>query len=118
MSSLTYASYLASGEESIAHRQHIYQFQELATMIAKEQIELYLPKIEQMVNSAVSKSISSALSGIDKATAVDVNEIVSVVVSDMNKEFHSERLRSFVADTLKTRLEDALKNIDVKLIVS
>lgn len=118
MSSQLYASYLASSEESYAHRLHIYQFQELATMIAKEQIELYLPKIEQMVNSAVSKSISSALSGIDKATAIDVNEIVNVVVKDMNKEWHSENLRSFVADTLQTNLENALKNVDVKLIVS
>lgn len=118
MSSLTYVSYLASGEESIQHRAHLYQMQELATMVAKEQIELYLPKIEQMVNNAVSKSINSALSGLDKATEIDVNEIVNVVVKDMNKEWHSESLRSFVADTLKTRLEDALKNIDVKLIVS
>jgi len=118
MSSDMYASFLASSEESIAHREHIFQFQTMATMIAREQIELYLPKIEAMVNNAISKSLNSALAGIDKATAVDVNEIVNVVVKDMNKEFHSEQLRSFVADTLKMRLEDALKNIDVKLIVS
>ena len=118
MSSISYASYLASMEDSIQHREHIYQFQEMATMIAREQIELYLPKIEAMVNTAISKSLSSALSGIDRATTIDVNEIVNVVVKDMNKEFHSERLQTFVADTLKMKLEDALKNIDVKLIVS
>lgn len=118
MSSLTYASYLASRDDSIQHREHIYQFQEMATMIAREQIELYLPKIESMVNNAVSKSINNCLSGIDKATTVDVNEIVNVVVKDFNKEFHSERLQTFVADNLKMRLEDALRNIDLKLIIS
>lgn len=118
MSSMSYASYLASREDSIQHRAHIYEFQEMATMIAREQIELYLPKIEAMVNNAVSKSISSSLSGIDKATTVDVNEIVNFVIKDMNKEFHSEKLRTFVADNLKLKLEEALKNIDVKLIVS
>lgn len=118
MSSQMYASFLASSEENPQHRAHIYEFQEMATMIAREQIELYLPKIETMVNNAVSKSLHSALAGVDKATAVDVNEIVSVVVKDMNKEFHSERLRSFVADNLRIKLEDALKNIDLNLIIS
>ena len=116
--SFSYASYLAGSEDSIQHKEHIYQFQQLATMIAREQIEEYMPKIEAMVNSSVSRAISSSLSGIDKATQIDVNEIVNVVVSDMHKEFHSERLRTFVADTLKMRLEDALRNVDVKLIIS
>ena len=116
--SFSYASYLAGSEDSIQHKEHIYQFQQLATMIAREQIEEYLPKIEAIVNTSVSRAISSSLSGIDYATQIDVNEIVDVVISDFNKEFHSERLRTFVADTLRIKLEDALKNIDVKLIVS
>lgn len=118
MSSQMYLSYLASSEENPQHRAHIYEFQEMATMIAREQIELYLPKIETMVNNAVSKSLHSALAGVDKATVVDVNEIVSVVIKDMNKEFHSENLRRFVADNLRIKLEDALKNIDLNLIIS
>ena len=118
MSSQMYASYLAGKEESIAHRQHIFEFQELATQIAREQLEEFLPRIEAMVNNAVSTAMSNALSRAVSATSVDVNEIVNVVISDMNKEWHSESLRKFVADNLKAELTDALKNIDVKLIVS
>lgn len=119
MSSYSYASYLASREESAQHRAHIYEFQELFTMICKEQIEEYLnTKIEPMVESAVSKAMSDALARAVSATAIDVNEVVNVVIKDMNKEWHSESLRKFVADNLKAELTDALKNIDVSLIVS
>ena len=118
MSSQTYASYLASGEESIAHRAHIHEFYELSTMIAREQIEEFLPRIEEMVNNAVSTAMSNALSRAVSATAIDVNEVVNVVIKDMNKEWHSESLRKFVADNLKAELTNALKNIDVKLIIS
>ena len=119
MSSLTYASYLASKEENPQHRAHVYEFQELFTMIAKEMIDEYLnTKIEPMIENAVSKAMSNALSRAVSATAIDVNEVVSVVIQDMNKEWHSESLRKFVADNLKAELTDALKNIDVSLIVS
>ena len=56
MSSLTYASYLASREENPQHRAHIYEFQELFTMICKEQIDEYLnTKIEPMIENAVAR---------------------------------------------------------------
>jgi len=119
MSSISYASYLASREPSEQHRAHIYEFQELFTMICKEQIDEYLnTKIEPMVESAVSKAMSDALARAVGATAIDCNEIINVVIKDMNKEWHSESLRKFVAENLKAELTDALKNIDVSLIVS
>jgi len=118
MSSLTYASYLASSEESIAHRAHVHEFYELSTMIAKEQILEYLPKIEAMVNSAVSTAMSNALARAVSATAIDVNRIVDITIKDMNAQFHSEEVSKFVADNLKAELTNALKNIDVKLIIS
>ena len=70
------------------------------------------------IRSIVKKYIDMTLKGEKTSHDNVVNEIVNVVVKDMNKEFHSERLQTFVADTLKMKLEDALKNIDVKLIVS
>lgn len=113
-----YASYLAGKEESIAHRQHIFEFQELATQIAREQLEEFLPRIEAMVNTAVSTAMSNALSRAVSATAIDVNRIVDITIKDMNAQFHSEEVSKFVADNLKAELTNALKNIDVKLIVS
>ena len=118
MSSLSYASYLASREESIQHRAHVYECQELSTMIAREQIEEYLPKIEAMVNTAVSNAMSNALARAVNATEIDVNRIVDITIKDMNAQFHSEEVSKFVADNLKASLTDALKNIDVKLIIS
>ena len=117
MSSQMYASYLASGEESIQHAQHIHEFYELSTMIAREQIEEFLPRIEAMVNSAVSTAMSNALSRAVSATAIDVNRIVDITIKDMNAQFHSEEVSKFVADNLKAELTNALKNIDVKLII-
>ena len=118
MSSLSYASHLASGEDSIQHKMHIYQFQELSTMIAREQIEEYLPRIETMVNNAVSSAMSSALSGVSSATQIDVNRIVDVTIKGMNAQFHSEELSTFIADNLKAELTKALQSIDIKLIIS
>ena len=119
MSSYSYASYLASREENPQHRAHIYEFQELFTMICKEQIDEYLnTKIEPMVENAVSRAMNNALARAVSATSIDVNEVVNVVVSDMNKTWHSESLRKFVADNLKAELTNALSNIDVSLIVS
>lgn len=118
MSSLSYASYLQGREDNPYHLNHIMEFKELSTMIAREQIEEYMPKIEAMINNAVNTAMSNALSRAVSATAIDVNEVVNVVISDMNKTWHSESLRKFVADNLKAELTDALKNIDLKLIIS
>ena len=118
MSSQTYASYLASSEQSVAHAQHIHEFYELSTMIAREQIEEYLPHIEAMVNTAVSTAMSNALARAVSATAIDVNRIVDITIKDMNAQFHSEEVSKFVADNLKAELTNALKNIDITLIVS
>ena len=117
-SSLTYASYLAGNTDNPYHLNHIYEFTELATMIAKEQIELYLPQIESMVNREVHSAISSALARTSKAMDVDIKRIVDVTCKELHAQFHSEELSHFVADTLKVRLEEALKQIDVKLIVN
>lgn len=117
MSSVSYAGYLSSHSDNPYHMNHVYEFRELATMIAKEQIELYLPRIESMVNSAVNRSMSSALVGATKAMDIDVKRIVDVTCKELNAQFHSEELTHWVADTLKVKLEEALKNIDLKLII-
>ena len=116
-SSLSYASYLASNNDNPYHLNHIYEFRELATMIAKEQIEECMPRIESMVNSAMSRAMSNALAGATKATSIDVKRIVDVTCKQLNATFHSEELTNWVAENLKTELETALKNIDIKLIV-
>lgn len=90
---------------------------ELSTMIAKEQIEGYMPVIESMVKSAVNSAMSNALSQMRNATTIDVNRIVDVTCKGLNAQFHSEELTHWVADTLRVTLEDALRNIDVKLII-
>ena len=117
MSSASYASYLSGHSDNPMHINHVYEFRELATMIAKEQIELYLPRIESMVNSAVSRSISSALVGATHAMDIDIKRIVDVTCKELNAQFHSEELSHWVAETLKVKLEDALRNIDLKLII-
>ncbi len=117
MSSVTYAGYLSSHSDNPYHLNHIYEFRELATMIAKEQIESYLPRIESMVNSAVNRSMSSALAGATRAMDIDIKRIVDVTCKELNAQFHSEELSHWVAETLKVKLEDALRNIDIKLIV-
>lgn len=117
MSSVVYASYLSSHSDNPYHLSHIYEFRELATMIAKEQIELYLPRIETMVNRAVNTSMSSALSGTTQAMDIDIKRIVDITCKELNAQFHSEELSHWVAETLKMKLEDALRNIDLELIV-
>ena len=116
-SSVMYASYLASHDDNPNHINHIHEFRELSTMIAKEQIEMYLPRIESMINSAVSRAMRSALMGTTKALDIDVKRIVDVTCKELNAQFHSEELSHFFADKLKLKLEDALKNMDVKLIL-
>ncbi len=118
MSSQTYASYLASGEESI-HREHIYQFQTMATMIAREVCEEYMnTKIEAMVNNAVSKAINSAFSGAMSGINLDVARIVDITVEGLSNQYHSKEVETFLSDALSTELRKALSNIDVSLIIS
>lgn len=117
MSSITYASYLSSHSDNPYHINHINEFRELATMIAKEQIELYMPRIETMVNRAVSISMSSALAGTTQAMDIDIKRIVDITCKELNAQFHSEELSHWVAETLKVKLEDALRNINIELIV-
>lgn len=117
MSSLTYSSYLSSHSDNQQHSIHIQEFRELSTMIAREQIEEYMPRIESMVNNAVNRSLSNALAGVRTAVDIDVNRIVNVTCKELNAQFHSEELSHFVADTLKVELEEALKNIDIKVII-
>ena len=117
MSSLTYASYLSGHADNPYHINHINEFVELATMIAKEQIESYMPVIESMVSSAVGSAMNNALAQAKNATSIDVNRIVNVTCKGLNEQFHSEELTHWVADTLKVSLEDAFRNMDIKLIV-
>ncbi len=119
MSSMNYASYLASGEESIQHREHIYQFQTMATMIAREQIEEYLSnKVEPMINNAVSKAINSAFSGAMNGIQIDVARIVDLTIEGLNKQYHSKEVDKFLSDALTEELRKSLSNIDVNLIIS
>lgn len=117
MSSDVYAGYLSSHSDNPYHINHIYEFRELATMIAKEQIEMYLPHIENMVNNAVNRAMSSAISNATNAMDIDIKRIVDVTCKELNAQFHSEELSHWVAETLKVRLEDALRNIDLELII-
>ena len=118
MSSVTYAGYLASHSDNPYHLNHVYEFNELATMIAKEQIELYMPRIETMVNNTVSRSMSNALASATNAMDIDIKRIVDVTCKELNAQFHSEELSHWVAETLKVRLEDALRNMDITLIIN
>ena len=74
MSSTVYASYLSSHSDNPYHINHIYEFRELATMIAKEQIEMYLPRIENMVNNAVNRAMSSAITQATNGMDIDINK--------------------------------------------
>ena len=116
--SITYASYLASNNDNPYHLNHIREFRELATMIAKEQIESYLPKIEAMVNNAINGALGGLLSGVPRAMDIDVRRIVDVTCKEMKAQFHSEELSHFFAETLKAKLEEELKKIDVKMIIT
>lgn len=117
MSSVSYVSYLSSHSDNPYHLNHIHEFKELATMIAKEQIELYMPRIEKVVNNSISRAMSSALAKVGKATQIDVKRIVDFTCKEVNAQFHSEELSHWVADTLKVTLEEALRNVDWKIII-
>ena len=119
MSSQTYASYLASGEQSIQHKEHVYQFQTMANMIAREVCEEYMnTKIESMVNNAVSKAINSAFSGAMSGISLDVARVVDITVEGLSNQYHSKEVDTFLTDALTTELRKALSNIDVSLIIS
>lgn len=114
-SSTSYASYLASHNENPYHLSHIWEFKELATRIAQEQI---LEMVPPLVESAVSKSMSEAFSGAMKGIEIDVNRIVEITIQGLNKQFHSEEVDQFLAEALSESLRNALKIVDVNLIVS
>lgn len=119
MSSQSYVSYLASREPSDQHRAHLYEFQELFTMIAKEQIEEYLDtKIEPIINNAVSRAINNAFSGAMSGISLDVERIVNITIEGLSNQYHSKEVDNFLTDALGTELRKALSNIDVSLIVS
>lgn len=119
MSSQSYASYLASGEENPQHSAHIREFYELSTMIAKEQIEEFLEtRLEPMINNAVNKAISSAFSGAMSGIGLDVERIVNITVEGLSNQYHSREVDKFFADALGAELRKALSNIDVSLIIS
>ena len=117
--SVSYASHLASREENPNHLAHIWEFRELASRVAREQIEEVVPQlVNEAVSRAVNESLSIALGRAIQGIAIDVNRIVDITVKDMNKQFHSEEISHFLAETLKAELIKGLSNIDVKLIVS
>lgn len=120
MGSQSYASYLASREESYQHRAHIYEFQTLFSMICKETIEEYMnTKIEPMINDAVSKAINNAFSGAINGINLDVNRIVDFTITGLSNQYHkvSKEVDEYLADALSTELKKALSNIDINLII-
>lgn len=119
MSSYSYASYLASREESAQHIAHIYEFQELFTMICKEQIEEYLnSRIEPMINEAVNKAVSNAFSGAMQGVELDVARILDITIQGIQQQYHSKEVDKFFGDAIAERLRNELSNIDIKLILS
>ena len=121
MSSQSYAVYLASGEESIQHKEHIYQFQTLCTLICKELIEEYLDnKIEQIVNNAVAKAMNNAFSSAMNGIRVDVERVVDTTITGLSKQYHeqSREVDKFLSEALCKEIKNALSNIDLELIIS
>lgn len=119
MSSQSYVSYLASREDSIQHRAHIYEFQELFTMICKEQIEEYLnSKIEPMINDAVSKAVNKVFSSAMQGVELDVARILQITVEGLSSQYHSKEVDKFFGEAIAERLRNELSNIDIKLILS
>ena len=117
--SASYASFLASHSDNPNHLSHIWEFRELASRVAQEQIQETVPQlIESAVSKAVNEAIVNAFSKALQGIAVDVNRIVDITVKDMNKQFHSEEVSHFLAETLSAELRKSLSEIDVKLIVS
>ncbi len=117
MSSVSYASYLSSKSDNPEHAVHVQEFRELCTMIVKEELEDFKLHIDSAVNEAVSRAMSNFISNASKAIDVDVKRIVNITCKEMNAQFHSEEVSNFVAETLKVKLEEALRNIDVKMII-
>lgn len=121
MSSQSYAVYLASGEDSIQHKEHIYQFQNLANMIAREVCEEYMnTKVEAMVNNAVSKAMNIAFSSAMNGINLDVERIIDTTITGLSKQYHtqSREVDKFLSEALCKEIRNALSNIDLKLIIS
>lgn len=119
MSSTSYASYLMGHEENPYHLNHIREFQELSTMIAREVVEDYLNnRIEAIVNNAVAKAVNNAFSGAMNGIGLDVARIVSLTIEGLNKQFHSKEVDNFFADALAEEVRKSLSNIDVSLIIN
>ena len=117
--SVSYASYLASHEDNPYHLSHIWEFRELASRVAKDQIEEVVPQmINEAVSKAVNEAIGNAFSRAMQGIAVDVNRIVDITIKDLNKQYHSEEVSKFLTDALTDELRKNLSNIDVNLIIS
>ena len=118
-SALSYASHLASQNDNPYHLSHIWEFTELSTRIAQEQIQETLNTVlPQLVNDAVQRAMGQAFSSAMQGIQVDVNRIVNCTIQGLNKQFHSEELDKFLAEALRDQLIKELSNIDVKLIIS
>ena len=117
MSSVSYASYLSSRTDNPEHAAHIQEFKELCTMIVREELEDYTSRINSMVNEAVSAAMSGFISNSSKAMDIDIKRIVDITCKELNAQFHSEEVSTFLAETLKQKLETELRNINVKMII-
>lgn len=117
--SVSYASHLASHESNPFHMSHIWEFKELATRVAQEQIIEIVPQmINKAVSQAVSNALSNAFSGAMNGLSLDVERIVDITIEGLSKQYHSKEVDKFFGDALAEELRKALSDIDVKLIIS
>ena len=113
-SSQSYASYLASHNDNPYHLSHIWEFRELATRIAQEQINEIVP---QLVRETCYKVMNEAFSGAMKGIEYDVKSILDISIKDLNEQWHSERVTQFIGEAVREELKKSLSSIDISLIL-
>ena len=111
--STSYASYLASHNDNPYHLSHIWEFKELATRIAQEQIyEIVPPLVEELCKKVVNECLES---NIGNAINYDIHSIATASIKDFNSIFKSEAFTRWLSDAIIEVMKKRIDEIEIPL---
>ena len=111
--SVSYASYLSGKEDNPNHISHIWDFRELASRVAQEQIQEIVPTMVEEVCTRVVKEYLE--SSVGDAINYDINSIASISIKDFNTMFKSEAFSKWMSDAIVEVIKKRIGEISIPL---
>lgn len=108
--SIGYASHLASHSDNPNHLSHIWEFRELATRVAIEQIyELVPPLVADICKNTIRDAFNGAMDSIQ----YDIKSIADISIKDFNEQFHSEKFSRFISGAVANEIRKRIDEIEI-----